>query len=132
MKKKYARFFSKEMIRPTVYKVLIYMIVAFVIAGVWERFVNVRHFYSMRSFALPILGVVFLVLAWFRFLQLDGLRVLQRPWKRNKDDKTRTRNMSDYIETDPEDGDLDQEERAFSSMAAGLISGVACVIIGII
>ena len=125
------KYIKPELIRPIIYKTFTMLVAAATLALLWDRLVNTAGYYSVRTHVLPIFGVLFLILAWFYFLRLDGVRLLRLPKSRKKDRK-QTGNMMDAIGTEPEnDEELSREERDFCSLAAALLSGVFCLVIGL-
>ena len=126
------KYRKPELIRPIIYKAFTMLAVAAVLALLWDRLVNTAGFYSARTHVLPIFGVFFLILAWFCFLRLDGVR-LPSLRKNQKKNRKQTGSMMDAVGTEPEnDEELSRGERDFCSLAAALLSGIFCLVFGLL
>ncbi len=132
MKKFFRIYKNKYMIRPTVNQTFIRCILVILIGLLWERFLDngSRGF----PFILQILGVVFVLLAWFHYLGLDGIHVL--PQKREDADQPpkkrfRLGDMIDFVgeNVNPME-DLSRDERSACKLLANLITGILFLVIG--
>lgn len=120
------------MLRPILRRAFVMFVIAALLALLWDHFVNTAGYFAVRSHAFPVLGVAFLIVAWFCFLLMDRAA---RPNLRGRGKKRQppVTSMIDAIETDPEnDEDLQPDERAFCSCAAALLCGVLCLLISLI
>lgn len=132
IKKKLSKYFQPHMIRPILRRALVMLVIAALLALLWDHFVNTAGYFTVRSHVLPVFGVVFLVAAWFCFLLMD------RPVSPNfrgcrKKNQPPMTDMADAIETNPESGeDLQPDERAFCSCVAALLCGVICLLISLV
>lgn len=65
--------YSKILIRPILYRSITWGSIALAAALVWERFVSVKSFLSVGRDIFFLIGVIFLALAWFYYLKIDGI-----------------------------------------------------------
>ena len=125
--------YKKYMIRPTVYKAFPRIILGLLVAGLWNRFINVNQWRDMLGDVFLLVGIFFLTMAWFNFLGLDGmenpitklLSVFRNPKKKRTRTATHTKQMIDYADEELTDfEDLTEEEQAACKLAA---NGVAAL-----
>lgn len=122
--KKRSKYFQKYLIRPIVYRVFTYLVLAVLAAAAWDRLVNTRGIYVTRTRVAPLIAVFFFAAAWFKFLKLDGSGRREKPRPR-KEAGTRRGGMLDFINTDPDNfQELTDEEKDFCTLAAAAICGV--------
>ncbi|MCD8175351.1 MAG: hypothetical protein LUD41_05395 [Phascolarctobacterium sp.] len=132
MKKQIQKLFSLHMLRPVLYRTLTFVAASACLAAIWNRCVNARGLYPVRSYVFPVLGVMWLILCWFCFLRMD------RVWpfslhRREKEPSKSCSSMVDYLETDPDSsGEYLPDEKTLATMAAAFISGILCLIYGLV
>ncbi len=73
----YNRLYSNVLLRPIIYKSVARFAYALTVLLLLDHFVNFPGFAVTRRLASPIIGCVFLMLAWFCYLRLDGVHL---PW----------------------------------------------------
>ncbi|MCD7954577.1 MAG: hypothetical protein LUG93_02225 [Lachnospiraceae bacterium] len=130
--KKYAGFLTGRMLRPVAYKVVEILTVGILLAALWGRYFNTMGLIVTRTWIFPIYGILLLILAWFRFLQLDHAREFLVFENKKKNTSQNTVSVADVLETPPEDaGELEKDEKVFCSMAALIVSGILCLIYGL-
>lgn len=131
MKKKFSKYFQLQMLRPILRRAFVMLVIAVVLALLWDRFVNTAGYFAVRSHVFPVFGVAFLLGAWLCFLRMDRLaRTDFRGHRKQK--QPPAAGMMDAIRTDPEnDEDLQPDERAFCSCGAALLCGVLCFLISL-
>lgn len=118
--KKLFQVYKSFMIRPTVYKAFPRLIVGLLVVGLWNRYANTMQIHQMTQSIFYLIGFIFLAMAWFSYLSLDGM---ENPLTKlasvfTKADKKRTRTanhskqMIDFVEEEPvEYEDLDRLDR---------------------
>lgn len=71
--KKLFQVYKSFMIRPTVYKAFPRLIVGLLVAGLWNRYANTMQIHQMTQSIFYLIGFIFLAMAWFSYLSLDGM-----------------------------------------------------------
>ena len=128
MKKLWKLFRTKPLLRPTVYLSVFEAVIVLLLALLWERFLDQGE--RGLGFALGAFGLILLMLSWFQYLRLDGVRPIEMLKKnrepKEKKTKVRTYDMADFLD-EPISvyRDLEPEERIccqlVSCAATGLI-----------
>jgi hypothetical protein len=131
MKKWLKTNFKPYMIRPIIYKGFTRFLIGLVIALLWNRFINRSAFYSVTSFAFPILGFVFIGMAWFSFLGMDGMKLHGKKKKETKEKKINYGDMADFVDTEVSFDDLDDNEKSACNLAANLLCSVIFFVLSI-
>ncbi len=126
MRKWFGKYVKRRMLRPTVRRAIPRFLIALTVALLWNRTVNSRGLLSL-GFALTILGVVFLGLAWVDYLRLDGVKIPRLtldPAGANKRVPRAFSDMTDFLDekTTAAEG-LSDDERDASSLFANVICG---------
>lgn len=130
--KKISKYCKKYLIRPIVYRVFTYLVLAALAAAVWDRVVNARGIYVTRTRVGPLIAVFFFAAAWFKFLKLDSFQ-RQGSARPRKVPEKRSGGMLDFVNTDPENSqELLDEEKDFCTLAAALACGVISLIAAVI
>lgn len=129
MKKPLRKIWSRDMVRPLIYKTFTRVVLALAASLLWNEFVNKGGLMSMRAYAFLFFGVLFAVAAWMSYLRLDGMHAPQfdkrlfdwkRPPKRSGGD------MIDYVDEKIVSFDeLDEDEQSWCLLLA---NGICCVI----
>jgi len=125
MIKKICNIFQPYMIRPTLYQCATKLSVALALALLWNRFINVEGIFHVVRDAFLVAGIFFLMLAWFQYLRLDGLKVDRT----SKGDKKKKKHISkDIVDFADEKiipfAELDDEERIVCRLLGDVICGV--------
>ena len=123
MKKWLRSNFKTYMIRPIIYKTVPRFLAGLVIALLWDRFINKSPLFTLTGYAFPILGILYICLAWFSFLGMDGMGFKKRNSEK-KETKITYSDISDYIDTEITYDDLTNTEKSACHLAANLICSV--------
>ena len=124
--KKLSKYRKPHRIRPIVQRVFVSLVVTASVVGLWDRFVNTGGFFNARARVTPFIGMVFVAVAWFRFVRMDAARTHGRRTTRKRPKQTRG-GMLDHVDTDPEtDAELEENERDLCVLAAALFCAVVC------
>ena len=78
--KKLFQVYKSFMIRPTVYKAFPRLIVGLLVAGLWNRYANTMQIHQMTQSIFYLIGFIFLAMAWFSYLSLDGMKIRSPSW----------------------------------------------------
>lgn len=130
---KILKIYKKYMIRAILYKTVTKCMIALVLALAWNYTANKSGFLSMVDHAFFILGAVLMLLSWFNYLSLDGLRInfsgYQHKRDKKKKKKHRTSDIVDYSEEEvvPFD-ELERDEQVACKLASNLIAGAVFLI----
>ena len=117
--KKLFQVYKSFMIRPTVYKAFPRLIVGLLVAGLWNRYANTMQIHQMTQSIFYLIGFIFLAMAWFSYLSLDGMEnpltklasVFTKADKKRTKTANHSKQMIDFVEEDPvEYEDLDRLE----------------------
>ena len=126
---------SRDLIRPLIYKIFTRGILALLVAQLVHFFAPANSglaSFSNLSLALALLFVLFTVLAWLR---LDGLKIPQvkLPRMKRKDPPFLAGNMADHIDDEIVSfDDLDEEEQNVCVLLADAFLAVLCGILAAI
>ena len=116
MKKVFSHITS-NMIRPILYQCVTKSVFALAMLLLWDRFVNPLGIY---------LAACFLVMAWFSYLWLDGMRmpkIIRR--ERKKKTRNRTRDVVDFVDEHVTSLDeLSDEERHACGFCSSALAAV--------
>lgn len=131
MKKLLSKYRKPNIIRAILRKTFAMLVIAVLLAVLWDRFANASGLVKTRVYVFPIFGGMFLIVAWFCFLRVDGFRLV--PSLRRKKRTIRPDDLNDVIQTPLDhDEELTSEERAFCTLAASLLCSAACWLIAVI
>lgn len=128
MKKWFDTHFKPYMIRPAVYKAFSRFIYALLLSLLWDRFVN--DGLLTKTYVFLFFGVVFAVLAWVSYLQLDGFRMPRMTdWLTSSIPQRKPEraygDMADYIDEDVVSySELESEEKIICKLFANLTCAV--------
>lgn len=101
MIKKIKNIFQSYMIRPMIYQSVTKIVIALVLALLWNRFFNPYGIYSIVKDCFFVVGLFFFMLAWFQYLRLDGMRIhhLLEGHKKKKRKKIHiTKDIADFAD----------------------------------
>lgn len=124
MFKRIVKIFQPYMIRPTLYQCATKLSIALVLALLWNRFLNVDGVFSVVRDAFLVAGLFFIMLAWFQYLRLDGLKISRTSAEDKKKKKRHiTKDIVDFAdEKIISFAELDDEER----IVCRLLGDVVC------
>lgn len=131
MIKKIKKIFQPYMIRPTVYQCVTKISIALALALLWNRFINVEGVFSMLRDAFLVAGVFFIMLAWFQYLRLDGLRMSRVSDDEKKKKKKRhiSKDIVDYAdEKIISFSELEDDERMVCRLTSDVVCGLLFLI----
>lgn len=122
---------KKYMVRPIFYKCVTKASVILALGLLWDRFLNQSRLLSMPEHAFFILGCITMLLSWFNYLKLDGMRLQYRNEKpQNKRKRHRTKDVADFVDEKVISFDeLEEDEQAACRLASNLFTGLAFVLI---
>lgn len=125
MIKKVIKIFQPYMIRPTVYQCATKLSVALVLALLWDRFINVDGIFAMVRDAFLVVGIFFVMLAWFQYLRLDGLKLSKASSENKKKKRHITKDIVDFAdEKIISFAELDDEERLVCRLLGDVVCGI--------
>ena len=125
MKKVFSHITS-NMIRPFLYQCVTKSVFALAMLLLWDRFVNPLGIYLAVRDGFFIIAACFLVMAWFSYLWLDGMRmpkIIRR--ERKKKTRNRTRDVVDFVDEHVTSLDeLSDEERHACGFCSSALAAV--------
>lgn len=126
--KKVLSLYSKEMIRPILYKCVNKCSIALVIVLLWDRYVTHGAMPVVRDGGFAA-GLVFFALAFLAYLRLDGVK-MDRPQKERREKKHfASHDMIDFVDEHIVTFDeLDDEQQQACILASNLFSGLVFLI----
>ena len=83
-KNKFKGLYKKYMIRPIVYQGLVKALITVVVSLLWNMFLNKAQLMSVVRDAFFVFGFIWLMLAWFQYLKLDGFTIRHFMEERNR------------------------------------------------
>lgn len=122
--------FKTYMIRPIIYKAVPRFLAGLVIALLWSRFINKSSAFTMTGYVFPILGILFVCMAWFSFLGMDGMG-FRKAKSEKKETKISYSDISDYVNFNITYDDLTSTEKSACNLAANLICSVVFFVLSI-
>ncbi len=133
--KRIRELYEPYMIRPIIYQCVTKCTTALAVILLWNRFINRQGtVVAFRDGGLFV-GMVFLLLAWFSYLKLDGMKIHYLLEERRKKKPVRA-GYTDLIDFADEHvvsySELSDEEKAASRLASSLISGLIFLIPGVV
>lgn len=124
----------RYMIGPIVRKAFSRFLYALTLALLWNRFVNTGL--VTIDYAYTILGVLFLAIAWFDYLRLDGINVPLMnliPFNTKKRSSGAFGDMTDHLdEGGPSFDDLTQVDRDTCSLIANVSCGAIFLVLSFV
>ena len=131
---KLKNIFKAYMIRPLIYKVLTKSSIILVICLLWNKFVNTSNVRSLTEDAFFVIGLIWVLFAWFQYLKLDGYTfqyVFRGKQKEKK--KHMQKDMVDFVDEEIVSFDeLEDEQKVVVNMFSNLITGMIYVLISIV
>ncbi len=135
-KNKFKGLYKKYMIRPIVYQWLVKCLITVVVALLWNTFLNKAQMLSVVRDAFFVFGFIWLMLAWFQYLKLDGFSFRHFMEERKNKGKKKNHWKKDIADFTDEEivsfRDLDDDEKAGVRLASNIILGVVLLIISLI
>lgn len=128
--KQITKIFSTRMIPTTVRKIFARCMVGLAAALVWGRFFNPTPEWTIATHAFFVLGALFLGMAWFNYLKLDGVgdRLFKKKDKVPRADRKKKhvqKQMIDFAEEEPDYLDhWEPEQLSFCNLMANATSAV--------
>lgn len=130
------KFYNEDLLRPIIYKSFARFVYGLTIALIWNKLVNISGFVTARGFAFPIIGVFFLVLAWFCYLRLDGVNVPRIFKDRSKKKRSKIYGYGDIVDYADQHivsfEELNEDQRELCILIADLVCGVLFLLIALI
>ena len=126
------KLFSREMVRPLIYKIFTRGILALFAAQLVHFFVPAGSGFSSFSNLSLGLGFLFVLLAVLAWLRMDGLKIpqLKLPRMKRKDPPFLAGTMADHIDDEIVSfDDLDREEQDCCVLLADAFLAVLCLIL---
>lgn len=119
------------MLRPTLQKAIVRLLIGLIAALLWDRTVNSSHYYAIVPDTFFVVGAFWLTLAWINYLRLDGLRnpfansLMRKEEKKKKRLLKRKREMIDYVDEElSEQEQLTDREKLYANFFANVVSGL--------
>ena len=131
---KLKNIFKAYMIRPLIYKVLTKSSIILVICLLWNKFVNTSNVRSLTEDAFFVIGLIWVLFAWFQYLKLDGY-TFQYVFRGKQKEKKKhiQKDMVDFVDEEIVSFDeLEDEEKVVVNMFSNLITGMIYVLISIV
>lgn len=134
--KKWFAIYRPYMVRPILYKSVFRSAVALALLLLWNRYVALagRTGLSLVRDGCLTVGIIFLGLAWFSYLHLDGVKP-GLP-KREKKKKKPRRGNSDIVDFADEHivsfDELGEDERIVCSLTANLVCGMLYLVVSVV
>lgn len=125
---------SQYMNRPLVYKCYSKVLFSLVLGMAWYRFVN--DGVHPINFMFSVLGLVFICLAWFNYLKLDGVTIghLMMGWQKKKPNTVHwNKDIADFVDEEVIDFDeLADDEKDVIKLLSNLIVGLLYFAVAIV
>ena len=140
IKDKFKRMFTPMIAKPIFYKSFYKFVLAMVPILLWDRFVNVKKYYSILDTGFFIAGVFYLMLAWMNYLKLDGMKVygldifkvIFHSGDKNSKQK-KTGSMMDFVQQDiPDYDELSEKDKTLTKFGANLFTGLVLTAVSLI
>lgn len=133
--KKMREIYKPYMIRPIIYKTVTRVGIGLIFALLWDRFFNVRKFFSIFDYAFFTVGFIFLALAWFNYLKIDGVsfRFFNKDTQKKKKPKHKMKMLVDYADQDIDPMDMiNDKEEMIVILTSNIITGICFIIPSIV
>jgi len=130
MLKKFRRYFSRSLLRPTIYMASTRFLLMLALVLLLDRFAGHKYLYSIRMYGFVFAGALYALLAWIAYLRFDGVHMPKLLMKRVNITKKPMRtygDMIDYVDEEPmvTFDDLEDEEKDICIFFADLF---CCVV----
>ena len=132
MKRFISKYWSKDLIRPAIYKGFTRFILSLTAVLLWNEFTNVGKIPLMLTYAFVFFGIFWGVMGWIIYLRLDGVGIPKKLRLRMPGKKKPMRgygDMSDYVDDQVVSfEELEEEEKDLCC----LLADIACCVIFLI
>lgn len=135
MIKKFRNIFKPYMVRPIIYKIATKSSIVLVLALLWDRFVNISDRMSLRKDVFFIIGLIWMLFAWFQYLKLDGYTVqyVFRDKRERKEKKHIQKDIVDFVdEKIISFEELEEDEKVLVNLLSNVITGLIYVLISVV
>ena len=130
--KKITRLYKPYMIRPIIYKSVTKTSIALALVLLWNRWINKEGFISLGD-GFFVVGFIVMLLAWFSYLKLDGVRAYLQPEKKEKKKKHRMYDIIDFADEKIISFDeLELDEQDACKLASSFITGVLFILAALV
>lgn len=132
---KIKNIFQTYMIRPLIYKVVTKSSIVLVIALLWDRFVNTSGTLSVSRDAFFVVGLIWMLFAWFQYLKLDGysIQYVFKDKRKKKESKHVQKDIVDFVDEEiTAFEELEDEEKVVVGLLSNLIAGGIFFVISIV
>ncbi len=112
-------------------KLVVRLLITLIISFAWMKVFKIQYFQAMINYPIVFFAFLFITLAWFNYLKLDGLLVPTNYQKMKNDSskKHKTKQMIDYVETNiNQDTQLSKTQQMQCKLYANLICGILLLI----
>lgn len=126
--------FKAYMIRPMIYKTIMKISLILVICLMWDQWINVSSRMNVVKDAFFIVGFIWMLLAWFQYLKLDGYTVqyVLKDKQKEKEKKHKQKDIVDFVDEEIISFDeLEEDEKTIVNMFSNLIAGFLYVVISL-
>ena len=131
MKKKITGLYKSYMIRPIIYKSVTKISIALAAVMLWNRWINKEALMTLGDGFFAV-GLMVMLLAWFSYLKLDGIRVPLQPEKKEKKKRHRMYDIIDFADEEVISFDeLETNEQDACKLASSLITGVLFLVVAL-
>ena len=117
--------FQDYMIRPTIYKCVTKISIAFTASLLWERYIGKCGMRGMVEQAFFVAGFYFVVLSWMEYLKMDGVKVHFLLEERQKKKKPKRHSQADIADFADEKvisfEELEEDERIVCKFLSDII-----------
>lgn len=135
--KKWLQYLRRDMLRPIIYQIFTRLIYALTIVLLWNEFANPNGIPLSWGFIVPVL--FYLLLGWFAYLRLDGIRAPKFDrrlfLRRKKADRFSSGDIADYLDHKPVSfEEMENEEKdaclILSNLSVAAIFFIASIFLG--
>jgi len=131
MMKKISGLYKPYMIRPIIYKTATKASIALTVVLLWNYWINTNSFMSLEDGFFAV-GFAVMLLSWFSYLKLDGIRINMNGNHKEKKKKHRTSDIIDFADEKVISFDeLESDEQEACKLASSLITGVSFLIVSL-
>ena len=130
--KKITRLYKPYMMKPIIYKSITKTSIALAAVLLWNEWINKEGFKSLGNGFLTV-GLMVMLLSWFSYLKLDGIRLPQQPEKQEKKKKHRMYDIIDFADEKVISfDDLERDEQEICNLSSSLITGVLFLVVSLV
>ncbi len=130
--KKMAKLYKSYMMKPIIYKSITKTSIALAAVLLWNEWINKEGFKSLGNGFFTV-GLMVMLLSWFSYLKLDGIRLPQQPEKQEKKKKQRMYDIIDFVDEKVISfDDLERDEQEVCKLSSSLITGVLFLVVSLV